>query len=67
MRLSPLIRRELEACPLPWTIEERKRNTAIRIAGRLVGTLGHGHHHDVGHTTRNIRAAIRRFVRERTQ
>lgn len=63
-KLDPLIAAELAACPLPWSLDVRKRHILIRIAGQAVTKLPTGHCKEFGRASLNVRAAIRRAIRE---
>ncbi|WP_188906424.1 hypothetical protein [Aureimonas endophytica] len=64
IRLDPLVARELNACRLPWSLEPRKRHVLVRIEGHVVTKLPHGHGDDFGRASLNVRAAIRRYLKE---
>ncbi len=64
MKFDPLIERELRGCPLPWSLEARKRHLLLRIGGRAVTILSTSRHAERGHAAKNVRAVIRRTIRE---
>ncbi|WP_158871483.1 hypothetical protein [Antarcticirhabdus aurantiaca] len=63
-RLDPIVAAELRRCPLPWSLDDRRRHVLVRIAGEVVTKVPHGQPKQGGRASLNVRAAIRKYVRE---
>jgi hypothetical protein len=60
-----VIRDELEATGLPWSVERGSRHQHVRLAGRLVGILPTcGTDENPGRAMKNVIAGIRRKAKE---
>jgi hypothetical protein len=62
--LPVLIKRELDACPVPWSTENSSRGVKIYVNGRLAGCCSGTGKDSHRVAVMNVRAQIRRAVRE---
>lgn len=63
-RVDPRIAAELTRCPLKWSLQQAKRHVLVRVAGKVVSKIPYGHPSEAGRAALNVRAAIRRRVKE---
>lgn len=61
--ISPMVQRELDACPLPWRIEAGGRHRKLYVAGRFITILPYGRAKEADRMNLNVCAHIRRAVR----
>lgn len=54
----------LEASGLQWEVQPGRRHDRLLIQGRMVQILCHGHRREHGRAWDNMRARIRRAIRE---
>lgn len=67
MKLPPIVAEELEKCGLPWRIDMGGRHVKLFVGNKLAGVMPRGataNRHD--RVTLNVRAQIRRIVREQS-
>ena len=64
-RVMEVLRPELEASGLPWSIDNGGKHLKLRLGGRLIGVLPKGSSHTQDpRATKNLVAQIRRAARE---
>ena len=67
-KLPPMIERELLECGRPWTLRQRRRHIQIFIEDRCVAvvTSANLERRSINTATLNVRAAIRRYLRDQS-
>lgn len=68
MKIPDIIKRELDACPLPWRIEQGGHHAKIFIEDTFVGIfpLNARKGSTGGRGGMNIRSNIKRYIKEHT-
>ncbi len=65
MKLPNIVAAELEKAGVVWSLEPCKRHLLLRIGTSVVGILPRGHVRECPRVALNLRASVRRHLRQR--
>lgn len=58
------ILRELKVCGLAWEVKNGGKHEKLFVGGKLAGILSRGKNEDLPFAVMNLRASVRRIIRE---